>query len=799
MRDFTAECTAGALLHDAGKIIYRAGIESGNHSACGAKWLSGVLGGRGDFRGILDCVRYHHASQLRSVKLDADSPAYIVYIADNIAAGADRRTNDEEEGTDCAYFDRNMPLSPVFNILNGNGARGVYPPAELSPQAVYPSEAGRRAEAADYAHIAAKLGAELGKFMTPGGEYVNSLLGLTEVLLSYVPSSTDRRQLADISLYDHGKMTAAAAGCIAEFLAAHGVSDYKKELFDEEQRFMERRAFLMFSCDFSGIQNFIYMVEPKGALKALRSRSFALELFMEHVVDEILGGCGLSRANLIYSGGGHAYMLLPNTPDVLDFLSAAKKRVNRWLADNFGSALYLACAWRPCSAHELQNVPAELSPYSQIYRDLSAELSRVKTSRYDAEELRRLNSRASNEGRECRVCGTSDDLTNEGLCRWCAGFVDISNDALDRGVIISVTKTPGENGHFIELPDVSGRGARFAVFTNLEGARGYAASDEGVRTYSKNNPHTGLNYSTNLYMGDYVYSKEMALLAGNAEGIRRIAVCRADVDNLGRAFIEGFVRKDAKSEEERRRYQTLSRTAAFSRQMSMFFKYHINAILARKDKHVSPLELSGGADGGRNVLIVYSGGDDVFLVGGWDDVIGAACDIESAFAEYTEGALSISAGIGIFGERFPIYRAASLTGELEEASKDVEGKSCVTLFDTKGHTYKWREFREYVLPKVRALAEYIDGGDDFRGKAFLYRLLALARGAEKNSKLDIARCAYLLARAEPKEQERKEKYAEFSNNVMSWMTDTAERARFITAIYLYVYLVRQRSEKIAEL
>ena len=158
-----------------------------------------------------------------------------------------------------------------------------------------------------------------------------------------------------------------------------------------------------------------------------------------------------------------------------------------------------------------------------------------------------------------------------------------------------------------------------------------------------------------------------------------------------------------------------------------------------------------------------------------------------------------SARIGIFGERFPIYRAASLTGELEEASKSIEGKGCVTLFGAKGHTYKWREFREYVLPKVRALAEYIDGGDDFRGKAFLYRLLALARGAEKNSKLDIARCAYLLARAEPKEQERKEKYAEFSNNVMSWMTDTAERARFITAIYLYVYLVRQRSEKIAEL
>ncbi len=135
---------------------------------------------------------------------------------------------------------------------------------------------------------------------------------------------------------------------------------------------------------------------------------------MEHVVDEILDGCGLSRANLIYSGGGHAYMLLPNTATAKDFLRAAQKRVNRWLMDNFGAALYLAFAWRECSAHELQNVPAEKAPYPQIFRDLSAELSRVKLSRYDAEALRALNSRGYDAGRECRVCGTSDDLTDDG-------------------------------------------------------------------------------------------------------------------------------------------------------------------------------------------------------------------------------------------------------------------------------------------------------------------------------------------------------------------------------------------------
>ena len=30
-------------------------------------------------------------------------------------------------------------------------------------------------------------------------------------------------------------------------------------------------------------------------------------------MDELLDGCGLTRANIIYSGGGHCYLLLPNT------------------------------------------------------------------------------------------------------------------------------------------------------------------------------------------------------------------------------------------------------------------------------------------------------------------------------------------------------------------------------------------------------------------------------------------------------------------------------------------------------
>ena len=45
------------------------------------------------------------------------------------------------------------------------------------------------------------------------------------------------------------------------------------------------QLFLLYSLDLSGIQDFIYTITSDGALKALRARSFYLELLTEHLVD----------------------------------------------------------------------------------------------------------------------------------------------------------------------------------------------------------------------------------------------------------------------------------------------------------------------------------------------------------------------------------------------------------------------------------------------------------------------------------------------------------------------------------
>ena len=104
---------AGGLLHDIGKILYRYN-DGRSHSRSGYDFLkeNNVTD-----KDILDQVLFHHAKDLRNADISDDSPAYITYWADNVAAGADRRCNDDaaEQG-----YDKYVPLHSVFNILNVN-------------------------------------------------------------------------------------------------------------------------------------------------------------------------------------------------------------------------------------------------------------------------------------------------------------------------------------------------------------------------------------------------------------------------------------------------------------------------------------------------------------------------------------------------------------------------------------------------------------------------------------------------------------------------------------------------------
>jgi len=824
MNDALFKVTVAALLHDIGKVIYRANIlDNRSHPISGYDFIKDYT----EDKDILDAIRYHHEKHLSNANLPEESIAYITCFSDNIAAAADRRQNiDYIEGdTENKGFDMHIPMATVFNLIHNNN-KNMCLEYKSVQEINFPQKREDKISisASQYNRCYQNIKEGLAGIKIEA-DYINSLLELLETHLAYVPSSTMTTQVPDISLYDHQKLTAAISSCIYLYLTEKQRNNFRQELYINKENFSSEKCLLMFSCDISGIQNFIYTISSKGALKGLRSRSFYLEMLLEHIADRLVQQMGLTRANIIYTGGGHAYILLPNTEKAKDIVGKAMKKVNRWFMEKFGTLLFIAADYVECSCNDLVNIPHKEAPYSRVFRELSWKLSAQKQKRYTADDIRLLNSSSMEfKGRECPVCGSIDifEGDNEGeekKCHMCYRLDKISAYVTKNDSVIITCSEPLEGVYspYLLIPSLED-GSDYLYILSRDTAIDILkkCKEQVLNVYGRNKMHTGLYYSKNLWTGTYNYKKgnntaTFEELAQEASGISRLGVLRADVDNLGVAFVSGFVRDNEHDNEKKYRYQTLSRTATLSRQMSLFFKYYINLILEKKVDGIEPFSLSGETGmepGGRKAVIVYSGGDDLFIVGAWDEIIEAAVDMKRAFDKFSAGTLTFSAGIGVFPAKYPISRMADLTAQLEEAAKSlIPGKNAISLFgmDTfirNGefktealHTYKWDVFIENVIgDKLRLIQKYLNDFEESKGITFLYNLADLVKRIDED-RINIARIAYLLGRVAPNDDKKRESFNDFSNRVYKWIFNPDDRRQLLTAIQIYIYLNRKEREE----
>ena len=398
-------------------------------------------------------------------------------------------------------------------------------------------------------------------------------------------------------------------------------------------------------------------------------------------------------------------------------------------------------------------------------------MSQKKAHRYDAETIHFLNNQSYEGKRECKVCQRIAKL-QDGKCTICNTLEKLGSKIMHYDCFAILTEYEVDA---LPLP-----GEKYLVVETMEQLKEHMQADSYVRSYTKNNFYTGKHVSNKLWVGDYFPQDANTFedMAQKACGIKKIAVLRADVDNLGTTFVSGFKRG------EDTHYVTLSRTATLSRQLSLFFKGYINQLLVDGTGNMF------APAGARNVVIVYSGGDDVFIAGAWNEVIAVFCDLRQALEKFTLGTLTISGGIGVYDASYPVNVIARETQELEDASKCVDGKNAITIWNNE-HTYAWDEFVEKVVgEKMQALDEYFNNNEQ-HGMAFLYHLTELLRNA--NEKIHIARYVYLLSRMEPDEKsdpDIKALYRKFSEKMYLWSQNKKDRKELITAIYLYVYMHR---------
>jgi CRISPR-associated protein Csm1 len=151
----------------------------------------------------------------------------------------------------------------------------------------------------------------------------DSLTGFTESLIYLlkkytwcIPSNT--MDMANVSLFDHLKTTAAFADCIYSYYLENQ-SDFIWNNSDKKLTLKDGKyPVILLGCDISGIQKFIYNIASRKAATSLKGRSFYLQLMIDSILERFVlhDNIKATVGHVVYSSGGKFYMLLPNTSKV---------------------------------------------------------------------------------------------------------------------------------------------------------------------------------------------------------------------------------------------------------------------------------------------------------------------------------------------------------------------------------------------------------------------------------------------------------------------------------------------------
>lgn len=786
-------CLAG-LLHDVGKFKQRAEFPEDKgltHGQIGYEWLWGHFG-----EGLVALgAKNHHAT-------DEDvwsvNDLLILYEADNCSA-SERRTTFDRNTDISASWHRQVSLACVFSRVRNphedppktlpppaywelpephNGTVSWHPPkATKSPNTNTKEKYRKLWEGFDQDFLRLKA--------RGNHQNVDAVLHLLEKYTGAVPSITLRikastdaetyRKHPDVSLFDHLKTTAAFAVCLAEYYQHKYPGIWKQRVLKEEMTGASTWAedaecpFLLVGGDLSGVQRFLYTISSKGALKSLKGRSFFLELFLEHSVDALLEGLGLFRCQVIFTGGGHFYLVAPNTPQAEETLEQVGRRLNRYLFENFNGALELFLRWVPFRKADLKDV-------TRTWKHLAQELEEAKKRKGEAflgdllGEPQEPHPDCYTD--KCHVCGREDRALEQlwigeasvPVCEPCRDQY-ILGDGLQQAcrkgpypVIYRWTTPPSEAARerSVRIED-----RYYEPATADFDRKGFTLPEDAEAVFHINDwdlAHYTHKGSRALFAAVYLPPEEdvrdLESMAKKGFGIPRIGVLRMDVDRLGRIFSLGLPQGE----------RTFSLTASLSRHLSLFFKFHLNGVLRGVPPYPPRTRLAGRPDGSRLLTVVYSGGDDLFLIGHWLDVLEAALDIHSAFAAFTANPyLTVSAGMAVGSAHEPVYRLADAAGDAEdrakgdrrEGQKIVPGRRAFTLLGTQ--TFPWSDTQRpdiaKVLEAVGLLEPFVtvdnsslksrSGGP---AKGFYYKLLQLVRRQRRDGVWVLPKLAYLFGR-----------------------------------------------------
>lgn len=703
----TEQLAVAGLIHDIGKFMLRAAVG-------GDRIWDGEA--QGDFRykhamlsaafaerfipepwriPVKNMAGNHHRPRTRE--------DLIVSLADMLSA-AERNDGTEDENPRVQHPQQ---LLSIFSVLEADGIRQSEAqrrylplrPLAVERDVLFPQkEAAKTDVRRDYTDLWEGLAAELENLKAVHEQdpdlpsYLESLLILMQRYLWCVPSAY-YRSLPDISLYDHGRITAA----LAAVLNRDEVDAGTLARWRSNPEAVEDNLALLVGGDISGVQEFIYTITARGATPTLRGRSFYLQMLTDALARYTLRRLALPVTNLIYAGGGSFFLLA--RPCDAERLPGIQREISRVFLQQHRGDLYVAVAGVPLAGKAFFD-----SSMGRKWDDVHEALRQQKLRRFaelddDLAALFEPAGHGGNEDRLCQVCGQEhpgtkpeeeSDAESVRKCPSCLAFEKLGDDlrnarylvleeidtpesqpfAPERpagtwcetleylGMKVDVSVEPPEQSsdtrrHVFALEDKAASGLR--PLSRVVVGRRFLVNAAPILTEDdKAELHQIMTPAEWEEMPPPGKVKSFSALEYQSKGIKRLGVLRMDVDNLGQLFQTGFGKR-----------ATLSRIAALSFAVSLYFDGWVSQVV----KEVNQFDEQGGD----RIYTIYSGGDDLFFVGSWDAMIELAVRIRADLTAYAAGhpGIHASAGVALVGGKYPLYQAAQDAQEAEEAAKNL--------------------------------------------------------------------------------------------------------------------------------
>ena len=672
----------------------------------------------------------------------------LIKEADCLSSGMDRNTDvalkdEQDENTNWDAFKKKRMISILETVglskeeLENKKSKWHYLPVEsLSLHKRNFPQSDKLRDDPNYSKLWEQFLNEF-KFIQANTYHAFSetLLNLLFKYTTCIPASTIN--FPDVSLYDHLKTTAALAVCLYDVLQS------------EEN---PENPFLLIGADLSGIQSYIYQVVSKYAGKNLKGRSFYLRILSDSIVRFLLKELGLFQANVIYNSGGGFYIIAPNTKTTRNVLEKTVQKIERQLFEKHGTALFVAIDSVSVSKNALIHAHGE--SLQKVWTELFEKREQKKSAKFASqieEHYETFFMPIEHDDTVGRDVVTGEDFfpgekyVSEGDLK---PLKQITKDQIILGRILRESEVmvvstepivywadkkmiePGGLGfyyYFLKQDDLcvmqkqlraSADKVSVITLNGRDGNCDFMSRVDGINNI----------YGLEFYGGNEIGEKDMLTFEDMCnkhvakDAFKRLGVLRMDVDNLGQIFQQGIIPERA----------TLSRYAALSRSFDYFFSGYLNTIW----KDVSP----------EQSFIIYSGGDDVFIVGSWEIAIKMAERIRDDFKQFTceNPVFSLSGGIAVVSPKYPVMKGAQESDGEEKRAKDHlnsgKTKNSISFMEIP---LNW----ENEFPQVQSLKNEIvaANANGQLPKSFISKVLShLANAEMENHKIKAVKTYWMI-------------------------------------------------------